>query len=124
MYCPRCVPQGSATVKSKSDGSSTPAKPLEPKTREGLSLSDAQDKALKLQPGMAQTAVTELFGKPDETSSGTYGSQTPKPWNGVTWVYRWTRGLSSKRLSVVFQYVAFQQGGGAWVVNSWNWYDF
>jgi len=89
-------------------------------TRNGLSLRDAQDKALKLAPGMTQDEVISLLCKPDETSAGTYGTQTDKPWNGITWYYRWgTNLLNRKVLNILFE-----KSSDAWVVNSWQWSGF
>jgi outer membrane protein assembly factor BamE (lipoprotein component of BamABCDE complex) len=86
----------------------------------GLSLRDAQDKALKLLPGMTQDEVILLLGKPDETSAGTYGQQTQKPWNGIAWFYRWgtldSDPLNYKQLTIIFE-----KGSNAWVINSWQW---
>jgi outer membrane protein assembly factor BamE (lipoprotein component of BamABCDE complex) len=97
-----------------------PAKLEDLQTRYGLSLHDAQDKALKLEPGMTQDDVILLLGKPDETSAGTYGTQTVKPWNGITWYYRWgTNLLNSKVLNI-----SFEKSSDAWVVNSWQWGGF
>jgi hypothetical protein len=97
--------------------------PLTATNRYGLSLRDAQDKSLKLQPGMTQDEVVLLLCKPDETSAGTFGTQTPKPWNGVVWMYHWGLGLWSLRgpnphdkLTIVFE-----KGLDTWVVNSWYW---
>jgi hypothetical protein len=92
--------------------------PQQPTTRDGLLLSDAQDKALKLQPGMTQDQVQALLGRPDETAARTYGSQTPRPWNGIEWTYRWG-GWRAKRLQIVFEH-----GTESWLVNSWKWFDF
>lgn len=115
-----------------------PAPKEDLQTRDGLSLRDAQDKALKLEPGLAQDEVLLLLGKPDETSAETYGAQTPKPWNGMAWYYRWgnqpsfrSGGLSDnpdnvpavnnhKILTIIFN----QDSGAVWVVNSWQWSDF
>ena len=90
------------------------------KTHFGLSLRDAQDKALKLLPGMTQDEVGSLLGKPDQTSAGTYGTQTQKPWNGITWYYRWGT-LDSSRSNYKLLSITFEKGLGAWVVNSWEW---
>jgi outer membrane protein assembly factor BamE (lipoprotein component of BamABCDE complex) len=90
----------------------------------GLSLRDAKDKALKLAPGMTQDEVISLLGKPDETSAGTYGTQTQNPWNGITWLYRWgnmnTLGDLYK-LKVLS--ITFEKGSNAWIINNWHWKD-
>lgn len=91
--------------------------------RYGLSLQDAQDKALKLEPGLTQDEVTLLLCKPDETSARTFGTETPKPWNGIVWIYHWGPGIRwfdrpnpHDTLTIVFE-----KGANAWVVNSWLW---
>jgi outer membrane protein assembly factor BamE (lipoprotein component of BamABCDE complex) len=99
-------------------------------TRNGLSLRDAQDKALKLAPGMTQDEVISLLGKPDETSADTYGTQTARPWNGITWYYRWDSEPSDANILSMSQRhhknlsIIFEKGLGAWVVNSWGWSGF
>jgi outer membrane protein assembly factor BamE (lipoprotein component of BamABCDE complex) len=89
-------------------------------TRNGLTLRDAQDKGVKLQPGLTQDELLLFFGKPDETSAGTYGTNTPKPWNGIMWFYRWGKidsfPLNFKQLSITFE-----NDSGQWVINSWQW---
>jgi hypothetical protein len=94
--------------------------PPQPKTRSGLALSDAQDRAVKLEIGMAQNQVQQILGSPDETSARTYGSNTAQPWAGVEWEYRWHLGAyENKRLDIVFAH-----GRDSWIVNNWNWFDF
>jgi outer membrane protein assembly factor BamE (lipoprotein component of BamABCDE complex) len=97
-----------------------PAPVEELQTHFGLSLRDAQDKALKLEPGITQDEVILLLGKPDVTSAGTYGTQTQKPWNGITWYYRWgtldSDPSNYKQLSIIFE-----KGLNTWVINSWQW---
>ena len=109
-----------------------PARMEDLQTRNGLSLRDAQDKALKLEPGMTKEEIISLLGKPDETSAGTYGTQTAHPWNGITWYYRWGsfqdshtnsamealfQSHSDKILSIILQ----RDSDAFWVVNSWQW---
>src|SRR2546425_4170776 len=91
----------------------------EPRSRAGLTLKDAQEKTLKLMPGMTQDEVQALLGPPDETEASTFGSKTARPWSGIVWRYRWT-GFSSKRLDVVFA----QWAPPSWVLNHWTWFDF
>ena len=102
--------------------------PLSLTNRYGLSLRDAEDKSLKLMPGMTQDEVLVLLGKPDETSAGTYGTQTQTPWNGITWQYHWiiqdpmsadtTLSSAKRNLSIIFE----KAQDNFWVINSWNWY--
>jgi hypothetical protein len=95
----------------------TPAPAYQPlKTRYGLSLSDAEDKALKLMPGMTQEVVQALLGNPDETSAGTYGKNTARPWQGIAWTYHWG---DAKTLQILFE-----PENNSWGVNSWKWFDF
>ena len=98
---------------------SSPQSP-EPQNRAGLRLSEAQDRALKLKPMMTQSQVLELLGKPDETSSGTYGTAIDNPWQGITWKYIWWGPIFLlKRLEITFQ-----EDTDTWVVNSWDWYNW
>ena len=92
-----------------------------PQNRAGLYFSEAQDQALKLKPMMTQSQVLELFGKPDETSSYTYGSATDNSWQGITWKYIWR--YSQFRFLLKRLEITFQENAGTWVVNSWDWYD-
>lgn len=93
--------------------------PLSLTNRFGLSLHDAQDKSLKLIPGMTKDDVTLLLGTPDTTSAGTYGTETPQPWNGMTWCYRWT-GASQMLVSSLL--ITFEKEQNDWVVHGWQWY--
>lgn len=86
-----------------------------------MTLAEAQQKSLSLQPSLPQSRVRELLGDPDETSSRTYGSSTPNPWNGIEWVYKWHIPYQTKSLHVVFSDAA---GDNNWVVNNWDWWDF
>jgi len=101
---------------------SQPALSLDLTNRNGLSLRDAQDKALRLTPGMTQDEIILLLGKPDETSAGTYGTQTPHPWQGISWLYFWKKDQNTLFLSAKTLRINFEQGQSAWVVNSWQWY--
>jgi hypothetical protein len=116
MNTPR--PAQPKTSSGQSNVMSEP-RPSQPETSSGLGISEAQKKALGLQPGMTEADVRALLGQPDETSSGTYGSATPHPWQGIEWTYRWHQGFFSKRLNIVFE-----GAPGSWVVNNWRWLEF
>lgn len=125
--CGTPVPQGTSIQQSTSVGSAEDvARPVqpppEPQSRSGLRLSDASERALKLEPGMSQDAVRKLLGAPDETSSATYGAAVGAPWQGVAWTYKWQWGSyvpTVRRLEILFQH-----DYTSWDVNSWKWYDY
>jgi outer membrane protein assembly factor BamE (lipoprotein component of BamABCDE complex) len=97
--------------------------PLTATNRYGLSLRDAQDKSLKLEPGMTQDEVALLLCKPDETSVETFGTQTTRPWNGFVWIYHWGPriwrfdGKNPHNTLTIF----FEKRLDNWVVNTWIW---
>lgn len=94
-----------------------------PKNSAGMTEKEAREKSLNLRPGMNSVAVVELLGNPDKTSSGTYGTKTDKPWQGVTYVYEWKKdSYSSIRLMITFQYERSPNGTFNYYINSWNWY--
>ena len=97
----------------------TPARPSEPVSASGVSLSVAQARAINLEPGLPLSAVRESLGLPDETSSGTFGQATSQPWIGMTWNYIWKSGYTTKRLEVVFS-----KSAGNWTVNHWDWRNY
>ena len=68
------------------------------------------DNQLKLKPGMTNTEVIEIFGKPMKTGATTCGSATDNPWTCILWYY----GEYSPCLY-------FSQGSdGVLYLNSWN----
>jgi hypothetical protein len=70
---------------------------------------------------MPQTDVTALLGQPDETSAGTYGTATAKPWNGIVWAYQFGHSSLDRCLYIVFEPVKNDYGTLVWIVNSWQW---
>jgi outer membrane protein assembly factor BamE (lipoprotein component of BamABCDE complex) len=118
------VVAGCQTTQSRTaNTSATAADPLDATNKCGISLRDAQTKSLNLEAGMTQDQVISLLCKPDETSVETFGAQTPRPWNGFEWVYRWGRGIywfnrpnPHDTLTIIFE-----KRLDVWVVNTWIW---
>ncbi|MGA2174852.1 MAG: hypothetical protein ABSH38_07710 [Verrucomicrobiota bacterium] len=95
-------------------------RPDPPSDRDGVTLEQAREAALRLWPGQTAENVRALLGRPDETSASVYGQATPAPWDGTAWTYRWERyGVTEKRLVVIL--VILPDGPR---VNNWEWYDF
>jgi len=116
---PTRQPAASATSQKNTSSNSK----SEPRNRAGMTKEEALDKSLALHPSMTSDEVIALLGKPDETSSGTYGTQTAQPWNGITYLYMWKdeNGFPTKTLSILFQYVQSPTGTLVYSVNSWQW---
>ena len=99
------------------------ADPLTATNKYGISLGDAQGKSLKLESGMTQNEVALLLCRPDETSVETFGTATPRPWNGFTWIYHggprvwWLNGKNPHNTLTVI----FEKRLDDWVVNTWVW---
>jgi hypothetical protein len=89
-------------------------------TRNGLILRSAREKSIQLDRlGTTQDDVISLLGKPDETSSGTYGTATKTPWPGKEWGYTWIKPDGDcHSLQILF---SFDEKENAWVVNNWYW---
>jgi outer membrane protein assembly factor BamE (lipoprotein component of BamABCDE complex) len=116
---------GCQTAQSPNTNTTTAATtdPLTATNKYGLSLRDAQDKSLKLEPGMTQDEVALLLCKPDETSVETFGAQTSRPWNGFTWAYHWGPRiwwLNGKNPHNTLT-IIFEKKLDNWVVNTWIW---
>jgi hypothetical protein len=117
------VSAGCQTPQSPSPKASLNTNPLLETNQYGLSLKDAQDKAIKLEPGMSQAEVVLLLCKPDETSARTFGSDTSKPWNGVVWDYLWGPGIywANRPNPHDALTIVFEKDVNDWIVNSWFW---
>jgi len=116
---------GCQTTQSRNANATTTVvtDPLDATNKYGISLRDAQTKSLNLEAGMTQDQVASLLCKPDETSVETFGTQTPRPWNGFKWIYHWGPRLWSLRgpnphntLTIIFE-----KRFDNWVVNTWIW---
>jgi hypothetical protein len=97
--------------------------PLTQTNRYGLSLGDAHDKSLKLEPGMTQSQVVSLLCTPDETEARTFGSNTQNPWEGVMWTFHWGSGIwrlngSNPHDTLT---IIFEKESETWAINSWQW---
>jgi len=88
-----------------------------PLNSHGLSLKDAREKSLALNPGMTQNEVNNLLGKPDDTGARTFGQKTKTgEWQGIQWFYQFETDNSITILTINFQQ------SDIWRINSWDWY--
>lgn len=92
--------------------------PSEIRTSHGTLLREAKEKSLMLRPGLTQSQIIDMFGKPDETSADIYGSSTQKSWTGILWKYVFNnkKGYYRGKLLILF----YENNGNPLVVK-WNW---
>jgi hypothetical protein len=91
------------------------------RTRYGLTLLDAEEKAFKLAQGMTQDDVLSLLGKPDETGTEKFKPSTGGEWDLLMYYYRWPMVYSiwdknpQRQIEVAFK----QREDGIWILRRW-----
>jgi hypothetical protein len=103
--------------------------------RSTLSLQQAKETSVRLEPGMTREAVSDLFGPPAMTQARTTGGDTGAPSQGLVWTYQWwvdhppecragawCRGRAEK-FDLIFQQVEKpdEPSGDTWRLHSWSW---
>lgn len=82
-------------------------------SRSGYTAAQVEERSLQLRTGMTEAEVQSLLGLPSQTSSETFGQQTPRPWLGIQWDYKWATPY--RWLAVVFNDSTSRLNNWLWI---------
>jgi hypothetical protein len=93
------------------------AKP--PVAKNGMTVGQAQDASVRLEPGMTRDQVLQVLGHPTDAESQTVVQNTDQPWQALVWNYRWQLDdYRDKRLVLFYVFAE----GSEWRLNNWMWF--